>query len=56
MGMVEKAHIIFLTTTGGSRGQGIGHRGQLPPHTATPLEPAMAQTQLDVINIYTHVA
>jgi len=30
---VERARIIFLTTTGkgGSRGQGIGQRGQLPP-------------------------
>jgi len=25
----------FITTNGGSRGQGIGNRGQLPP--ATPL-------------------
>ena len=37
-GKVERAHIIFLMTTGGSRGQGIRHRGSypLPAHWRRP--------------------
>jgi len=38
----EGTYIFFSRRLGGSRwGQGIGHRGQLPPPPATPLAPPM---------------
>ena len=42
---VERAHIFFITVTGGTAGgQGIGHRGQLPP--VTPLALPMSSFPL----------